>query len=447
MSLVESLEHVGDSALDTVTGGKKYKAISTKKNVYRVGAFLAYRQVKRSSIWTTTLIIAVMALTFLNLVVVNGVLVGLIESSVQAHKERGSGDVVVTKLDQKNEIENSQEILQVLRGLPDVTAVSARYLGSGTLNADYRRNLRADEKPNKAGGTIAGIDPIAEDKITGLSRYLKEGAYLEENDTDGVILGANLLYKYTPVETAGFDTLKNVSVGSKLQVAIGKNTKEVIVRGVIKTKVDTNDFRIFMLDKEVRKLIGRNDVNVDEIAVKLHPNATDADAVKVKQILLNNNFGDDAKIQTSIEAQPKFLKDIRDMFALLGNMIGSIGLAVASITIFIVIFVNAITRRKFIGILKGIGIHPKAIEFSYILQSIFYALTGSLIGIAILYGMLIPFVDAHPINFPFSDGIIYAPLQGTLLRIVILLFTTIIAGYVPARMIVKKNTLDAILGR
>ena len=28
-----------------------------------------------------------------------------------------------------------------------------------------------------------------------------------------------------------------------------------------------------------------------------------------------------------------------------------------------------------------------------------------------------------------------------------LLITTIIAGYIPARMIVKKNTLDAILGR
>jgi ABC-type lipoprotein release transport system permease subunit len=356
MSLVESIEHVGDTALDAVTGGKKYSSVSIKKNVYRVGAFLAYRQVKRSSIWTTTLIIAVMALTFLNLVVVNGVLVGLIESSVQAHRERGSGDVVITKLDQKNEIEHSQEILQVLSNLSDVTAVSARYLGSGTLNADYRRKLRADEKPNKAGGSIAGIDPIAEDKITGLSRYLKEGAYLEENDVDGVLIGANLLYKYTPVETAGFETLKNISIGSKLQVAIGKNTKEVIVRGVVKSKVDTNDFRIFMIDKEVRKLIGRNDVNVDEIAIKLHPDATDADAVKVKQILLNNDFGDGAKIQTSIEAQPKFLKDIRDMFSLLGNMIGSIGLAVASITIFIVIFVNAITRRKFIGILKGIGI-------------------------------------------------------------------------------------------
>ena len=128
-------------------------------------------------------------------------------------------------------------------------------------------------------------------------------------------------------------------------------------------------------------------------------------------------------------------------------MISSIGLVVASITIFIVIFINAITRRKFIGILKGIGISGKTIETSYIFQSFFYAVCGSAIGLVVLYGFLQPFIAAHPIDFPFSDGILVAPFSGTLTRVLILVFTTIIAGYIPARMIVRKNTLDSILGR
>lgn len=417
------------------------------KNSRRVGLFLAYRQIKRASLWTTSLIIAVMTLTFLNLVVVNGVLVGLIESSVQAQRERGTGDVVITKLQQKNQIENSQEILSVLRGLPDVKVVSYKYIGSGTLNADYRRKLRQDETPNKVGASIVGIDPLTEDSLTQISKYMIEGSYLQDNDVDGVIIGANLVYKYTPIETAGFQTLKDIKIGQRLKVTIGNNSKEVILRGIIKSKVDENDFRVFMLDREARKLIGRTDVNVDEISVKLFPENADENAYKVKQILVNNGFEDSAKIQTWLEAQPKFLKDISATFGLLGNLIGTIGLAVASITIFIVIFVNAITRRKFIGILKGIGIDPKSIEYSYILQSIFYAVVGSAIGLAVLYGFLVPFIDAHPINFPFSDGILYAPLFGTMLRVVALLITTVIAGYIPARMIVKKNTLDAILGR
>jgi ABC-type antimicrobial peptide transport system permease subunit len=167
----------------------------------------------------------------------------------------------------------------------------------------------------------------------------------------------------------------------------------------------------------------------------------------VRDTLIRSGVNTVAKVQTYVDAQPKFLKDIKDTFALLGNMISSIGLVVASITIFIVIFINAITRRKFIGILKGIGINGKAIEISYVIQSIFYAACGSIIGLVFIFGFLQPLIAAHPIDFPFSDGILVAPFGETLLRVGLLIFATIIAGYIPARMIVRKNTLDSILGR
>jgi ABC-type antimicrobial peptide transport system permease subunit len=120
---------------------------------------------------------------------------------------------------------------------------------------------------------------------------------------------------------------------------------------------------------------------------------------------------------------------------------------VASITVFIVIFINAITRKKFIGILKAIGIRGRSIEFSYVFQSLFYAIIGSIIGLIILYFAIEPYVAANPINFPFSDGIIVAPIVETLLKVLLLIIATILAGYVPARIIIRKNTLDSILGR
>ena len=132
---------------------------------------------------------------------------------------------------------------------------------------------------------------------------------------------------------------------------------------------------------------------------------------------------------------------------MIGNAIGSIGLVVAAITIFIVIFINAITRRKFIGILKGIGISGEAIEISYIFQSLFYATLGSALGLTILYGFLVPYVSSHPIILPISNAIIVAPVDGTLIRIGLIVLTTVIAGYLPSRMIVRRNTLDSILGR
>jgi ABC-type antimicrobial peptide transport system permease subunit len=42
---------------------------------------------------------------------------------------------------------------------------------------------------------------------------------------------------------------------------------------------------------------------------------------------------------------------------------------------------------------------------------------------------------------------VVAPIPDTIVRIVLLIVTTVIAGYLPSRMIVRKNTLDSILGR
>ena len=72
----------------------------------RVGLFLAKNDIARSNKWTTILISFVMTLTFLNLIVVRGILVGLIEGSVKANKERFSGNVVLTVLNNKDYIEN-----------------------------------------------------------------------------------------------------------------------------------------------------------------------------------------------------------------------------------------------------------------------------------------------------------------------------------------------------
>ncbi|MFI5205827.1 MAG: ABC transporter permease, partial [Candidatus Paceibacterales bacterium] len=212
----------------------------------------------------------------------------------------------------------------------------------------------------------------------------------------------------------------------------------------VQSKVRDLTLNTYMVDSQLRSIIGRDDGNVAQIAIKLKPGA---DPEKVKQKLILSGVDQSAKVETYADAQPQFLKDIINTFRTLGNALSSIGLVVASITIFIVIFINAITRRKFIGILKGIGINGQAIEFSYIFQSIFYAFFGSMIGLAIVYGFLVPFFVAHPIDFAFSNGILVAPLGETMIRVFLLVFSTVIAGYVPARMIVRKNTLDSILGR
>ncbi len=425
-----------------------------KATSVRVGFFLATRQIRRASVWTNGLIVFVMTLTFLNLVVVNGVLVGLLTGSYKQFNERYSGDVLVTAQDRLSSIDRSPQIEQLARSLPGVHAVSARIAVSGRIRADLDQNPKGKEAPNENGGSIVGINPEDEEAVTGLSDLAIEGSSLKRGDSGGILIGASLIKEYSNFADAnfpGFTILRGVKVGDKVRVTLAVQqlgrtvnvSEDLTVKGIIKSKVDQVSQRSFMLSSEVRKLTGNTDLSVQEIAIRADP----ARVPEVVDALRRSSDPLKVRVQPSIEAIPSFLRDIEQTFGVLGNVIGSIALVVASITIFIVIFINAVTRRKYIGILKGIGVKAAALQWAYVFQALFYGLLGTGIGSLVVFLLLRPALDAHPLDFPFSDGILAVTGLGALGRAGILLLITVIAGFLPARMIVRKNTLDSILGR
>ncbi len=366
---------------------------------------------------------------------------GLIIGINQEFKTRLNGDLTVSPLDEKKQIEKTTEILSLIRSNPDVTAYSTRYIEGATLEAGYKTRKDADE-PNKVGAPLVGINPVQEDAFGGLSGKMIEGRFLEAGDSDVIVLGKDLVEKYQADDNR--PALKGVATGDKIRVKIGDNTKEYTIVGIIQAKADVISGRAYMAEGEFLKFTGAVNYDADEIGIKT---TSDAAALALQRTLKENGYGQFAKIQTFEEGTPSFVKDIAALFGTLGNFFGSIGIVVASITLFIVVFINAVTRRKYIGILKGIGVSERSIEYAYVMQSFFYSVIGSGIGIMITYGLLVPFFEANPIDFPFSDGILVAPIDGTLIRMGILVFTAIIAGYIPAKMIVRQNTLNAILGR
>lgn len=411
---------------------------------FRVALFIALRELRRGNRWASVLTIFLIALTFMNLVIVGGVLVGLIESSSRANRERYSSDIILSPLPEKAYIEQSPSIVSVLSTMPQVIRWSARYAEPGTLTAGYKTKMNPKDVSDHANMIVAGIDPQKEDALTGIASKIVEGRFLKPGEFGAIVLGANLLYKYVPIDSPGITTLHIKGVGEKVLLAINGNKKELLIVGILKSKVGELDQRAFMNAAELRPLIGRNDLNVDEIAIKA---ASDEAIPEIIATLKARGAGKFARIQAWDEAQPKFIQDIKNTFAILGNLIGSIGVIASSITVFIIVFVSAIVRRKQIGILKAIGVRSQAIELAYVMQSFFYGLVGISIGLCISFLLVKPYVDRHPIDFPFSDGIIATTWQGTLARLAALLGATLIAGYIPAKIVVSKNTIDSILGR
>lgn len=437
-------------------------------NTISLGFFLAIRQVTRGSRYATGLIVFIMMLTFLNLVATSGFLVGIIEGASRGFKEQWTGDLMITNRNEKTYIEHTSDIVSVVSSFPQIQSYTTRIVTGAKIEANWWEK-RKEEDANTVSNQIAGIDPIIEEATTHLSKAVVEGEWLQPGDSRGIVIGSGYLAKYSRVadlvsllrDVKPGDTVR-VTISSKKSVAggsprpednlptnedtstAGSVTQDFIVRGIINSKVAFVSNRAYILDSELKKMLGKSDSDVSEISIVLKPGT---DPYTVKTPLMNNGFGDYAKINTAEEGSPEFLVNIKLFFTIIGNILGSVSVVVALITIFIIIYINALTRRRQIGIMKGIGVTEFAIEFSYICQALFYVIFGAVIALIIIFLILKPIIDAHPIDTPFATIVLVAEPMSVVFKFVLVFVVSIFAGYLPARVIVKKNTLNAILGR
>lgn len=414
-----------------------------RKDIF-VGQFLAFRELKRNNPWSTALIIFVMSLTFLNMVLMGGILTGLADGMMTSFKTYYSSDILIKPATQYISISQSSMLNSVIKSLPSYQASSTRYTTPAILENENKIKIRPTEIGQRVNSTIVGINPKNEDAVTGISSEIILGEYLKEYDTDGIILGKSLLAEYSQGSSTE-PRLKGITIGSRLKLIIGNEDIDVFVRGIVDTGNSTVDGRAFMLESTMRPLINNYSLNASEIAVLLNSGSSREEAKEY--ILSNFSYNTDVIVETAEETLPKAISDMKKTFSMLGNIVGVISLIVGAITIFIVIFVNAITRRKYIGIMKGIGISARSIEASYVMQSLFYALSGIIFSSLIIIWFLAPWFDIHPLKFPVTEGKLAVTTSGLVIRGLILTLTAFISGYVPARMVTKQNTLDAILGR
>jgi putative ABC transport system permease protein len=405
-----------------------------------------------------------MMLTFLNLVATSGFLVGIIEGASRAFKEQWTGDLFISNRNENAYIEHSQDILNALSSFPQIKSYTSRTVAGAKIEANWQEK-RKEEDANIVSNQIAGIDPIKENETTGLSKEVVEGEWLTPGDSRGIVIGSGYLQKYSRVADL-VSLLRDIKPGTIVRVTVTSKasnvnpeqelskiadtttsnsvTQDFIVRGIINSKVQFVASRAYILDTELKKMIGKVDGDVSEIAITMKDGI---DPYYVKTPLLANGFGSYAKINTAEEGSPEFLVNIKLFFSIIGTILGSVSVVVALITIFIIIYINALTRRRQIGIMKGIGVTNFAIEFSYICQAVFYVLIGSVIALIIIFAVLKPYLDAHPIDTPFALIVLVAEPLSVATKFILVLIVSVFAGYLPARLIVKRNTLDAILGR
>ncbi len=138
--------------------------------------------------------------------------------------------------------------------------------------------------------------------------------------------------------------------------------------------------------------------------------------------------------------------DLVDAFDVIAFIVVIISVIVSAATVFVMVYINALSKQKQIGILKAIGIKERIIEWSYVIQSIFYSCIGIAFGTLFLYAVTIPYLKAYPIAMPFGDAYLVLSVKDYVLSFFFMLFSSIAAGYIPARVVSKREILKVIWG-
>jgi putative ABC transport system permease protein len=128
------------------------------------------------------------------------------------------------------------------------------------------------------------------------------------------------------------------------------------------------------------------------------------------------------------------------------SLIGGIGLAVAAIVMYIVIYINVSNRRRQIGIMRAIGINRATIIGSYMLQALCFAALGIFVGLALLNLGIVPYFDSHPLDLAMGKVSLYVEPRTVFEAITGLAVAVTLAGFLPALSITRQSIIRAIWG-
>lgn len=415
------------------------------KRVLRVAFFIATKSIRRGQITTKLVTVFILLLTLLNLTVVGGLLNGITEDIGDNIRKSFTGNIFIEPPSGYEYVKNTGDLFSSLHHSA-VAGYSGRLLKGVTLEYDYR-SVNGNKKPLSVGTTLTGLNPDAEAKTTVLPDKVVEGRFLENDDWDDIVLGSSLIDGYVKGSTGVSGTLGYVSIGDKVRARFPNgNTFEFTVVGIVHTKASTVDQRSFVNYKVLRQLSGLMNNEYSEIAVRTNDRTAVPSLVKYLEDAdaraIHNN-----DIKAADEAMPKAIADLQKAFALIGNLVGATAVLIGLVTVFVIIFINASSRRRQIGILKAQGIEPSALILSYILQALFYTIIGIVVGTVILVFFLQGYFEKHPLSLPMADGNLLLGFDYVAARIGVLIASSVISGFIPAWLIIRQNTLDSILGR
>jgi len=399
-------------------------------NDIKVGFVSALSSVKRGNKKTLAFIVFVLALIFMNLVFLPS-MIGGISGMFTDFMQYPYGDIVVEPSGDNPYINNVDNVLQKVRAVPDVRAVTKRL--------DVGASIQYKQKV--VGSSIIGLFPSEEYDVSQYPYIISEGEFLGDLSRNEIIIGAMLVEGYFGSEI--YDNLGGVRVGSLVDVTYSNGVVRTYkVKGVMEGTFELVDLNALVHYKEIEDVFGLDGSKATSVVIRIK---NTADSAKVKEKIIG--AGVNEPVFTSDEKSDAILRQAMQSIDMINVVSNYVSLIVGAALILIIIYINVLNRKKEIGILKAVGITPRSIVLSYAFISMFYVSMGILAGL-VLYFALMYYFTVSPVTF-YETITIIPEIQGGLIiqSIFTMLIMSVIAGILPAWRVSKESILEAIWGR
>ncbi|MCK5044374.1 ABC transporter permease [Candidatus Parcubacteria bacterium] len=402
----------------------------------KVSYFLALKAITRGNKGTLILTVLILALSFINLSFIPSLLSGVVDSMNKQSVNNLFANIIIEPGEDETYIKRVSNLQSKINSVPGVIGSSAHYDVGAVFSYDEDRNGK-DVKTGSWG--VRSINLEDEKRITTTYQMVVEGEYLEEGNRDKIIIGKEISGTYG--SELEHRSLKGVKVGDELTLTFNNGIqREYEVKGIFNSKNVQVDTMAFITEREMESVLKLND-RASEIIVKIEQTGEEDRYIE--------KFRSMGIVKEEIKSWTEYMGMAQSMiksFAIVKLILVAIGLLVAAITIFIVIFVNVVNRRKQIGILKAIGMREEIIVRSYILQSFFYAVCGVGLGFILMNFLIVPYFIAYPLSFPFGLVNLIVNPRDLFVSSLSLIVASLIGGFIPSWRAAKESIINAIWG-
>lgn len=186
------------------------------------------------------------------------------------------------------------------------------------------------------------------------------------------------------------------------------------------------------------------------MAIEIYAKSFD-DKEAIQEIIKDYNeekskSGEDDKIITYTDYVGLIMSSVTTIIDVVTiGLIGFVGvsLVVSSIMISVITYISVLERTKEIGVLRAVGASKKDISRVFNAETFIEGLIAGVLGISItlLINILINIIVK---NYANVSNIAQLTFYNAFALILISVFLTVIAGFIPAKMASKKDPVEAL---